>query len=139
MNYHCEKLCWITLFVAMMMQHCWCSSAIRLMETPEEQHVPRVTCSDRRIRAVFGPLVRSNVHVKGESALYVAGLYFPPVKCSGVSQSKSTLLSIFQFVWTDGEIEIPFPTIPHTKIHKCIKYVYPTQSTDTFIHMHTLR
>ncbi|KAF3846785.1 hypothetical protein F7725_003863 [Dissostichus mawsoni] len=64
MNYHCEKLCWITLFFAMMTQHCWCSSAIRLKETPEEQHVPRVTCSDRRIRAVFGPLVRSNVHVK---------------------------------------------------------------------------
>ncbi|KAI4822314.1 hypothetical protein KUCAC02_007868 [Chaenocephalus aceratus] len=67
MNYHCEKLCWITLFFAMMTQHCWCSSAIRLSQTPEEQHVPRVTCSDRRIRAVFGPLVRSNVHVKDKT------------------------------------------------------------------------
>ncbi|KAK5856677.1 hypothetical protein PBY51_008258 [Eleginops maclovinus] len=66
MNYHCEKLCLITLFFATMTQHCWCSSAIRLMETPE-QLLPSVTCSDRRIRAVFGPLVRSNVHVKDKT------------------------------------------------------------------------
>ena len=59
------------------------------------------------------------------------------------SKSKSTLLSIFQFVCTDREIEIPFPTIPNTKIRIYIKIwiqiciqIY-TQSTDTFIHMHT--
>ena len=34
--------------------------------------------------------------------------------------SKSTLLSIFQFVCTEREIEIPFPTIPNTKIQICI-------------------
>ncbi|KAK1877057.1 Zona pellucida sperm-binding protein 4 [Dissostichus eleginoides] len=71
MNYHCEKLCWITLFFAMMTQHCWCSSAIRLKETSEELHVPRVTCSDRRIRAMFGPLVRSNVHVKDRTGVAI--------------------------------------------------------------------
>ncbi|XP_056143685.1 zona pellucida sperm-binding protein 4-like [Lampris incognitus] len=33
--------------------------------------LPRVTCSSRRIRAVFGPLVQSNLHVKDKSGAKV--------------------------------------------------------------------
>ena len=33
-----------------------------------------------------------------------------------ISKSKSTLMSIFQFVCTDRETEITFPTIPNRKI-----------------------
>ncbi|XP_032392559.1 zona pellucida sperm-binding protein 4 [Etheostoma spectabile] len=56
MDYHCAKLCLITLLLA---QPCWCFSAV-----PKQLALPRVSCSVRRIRAVFGPLVKSNIHVK---------------------------------------------------------------------------
>ncbi|XP_074511606.1 zona pellucida sperm-binding protein 4-like [Sebastes fasciatus] len=59
-NYHCAKLCLIALIFAVMAQHCWCFSK----KTPEQLVLPRVTCSGRRMRAVFGPLVKSNIHVK---------------------------------------------------------------------------
>ncbi|XP_034567101.1 zona pellucida sperm-binding protein 4-like [Notolabrus celidotus] len=45
-------------------QHCVCVSAEQVKRSPEQLALPRVTCSVRRIRAVFGSLVKSNVHVK---------------------------------------------------------------------------
>uniref|UniRef100_UPI0037E8590E zona pellucida sperm-binding protein 4-like n=1 Tax=Semicossyphus pulcher TaxID=241346 RepID=UPI0037E8590E len=47
-----------------MAQHCWCLSAVQVKKTPEQLALPRVSCSGRRIKAVFGSLVKSNVHVK---------------------------------------------------------------------------
>ena len=46
-------------------------------------------------------------------------------------KSKSTLLSIFQFVCTDREIEIPFPTIPNTKTN-----IYINMYTNMYIPIH---
>lgn len=51
-----------------------------MKRTPSEQALPRVTCSDGRIRAVFGPLVKSNIHVKGKIAFFVAILNVQPMR-----------------------------------------------------------
>ncbi|XP_029914937.1 zona pellucida sperm-binding protein 4-like isoform X2 [Myripristis murdjan] len=70
MSYHSAKLCLFCLIVMVMSRCCLCSSSIRRGRTPEQraQHaLPRVTCSTRRIRAVFGPLVQSDFHVNDES------------------------------------------------------------------------
>ncbi|XP_071396052.1 zona pellucida sperm-binding protein 4-like [Centroberyx affinis] len=53
---------------------CRCVSLVQRGKTPEQrtqQALPRVTCSARRIRAVFGPLVQSNLHVKDRSGAKV--------------------------------------------------------------------
>ncbi|XP_044036668.1 zona pellucida sperm-binding protein 4-like [Siniperca chuatsi] len=63
MNYHCAKLYLLSLSFAVMAQHCWCFSTVQMKKTPQQLVLPRVTCSARRIRAVFGPLVKSNIHV----------------------------------------------------------------------------
>ncbi|XP_044186298.1 zona pellucida sperm-binding protein 4-like [Thunnus albacares] len=65
MNNHFAKLCSISFILAFTAQQCF--SAAQERKTPEQrQHpaLPRVTCSPRRIKAVFGPLVKSNIHVK---------------------------------------------------------------------------
>ncbi|XP_070837406.1 zona pellucida sperm-binding protein 4-like [Chaetodon trifascialis] len=64
MNYHCSKLRMLSFLFACMAQHWWCLSAAQVKTTPEQLALPRVTCSAGRIRAVFGPLVKSNVRVK---------------------------------------------------------------------------
>lgn len=33
----------------------------------EQLALPKVICSVRRMRAAFGPMVKSNIHVKGNS------------------------------------------------------------------------
>ncbi|XP_074552954.1 zona pellucida sperm-binding protein 4-like isoform X2 [Halichoeres trimaculatus] len=50
-----------------MAQHCWCLTAAQVKKTHEQLALPRVSCSVRRIRAVFGSLVQSNVHVRDVS------------------------------------------------------------------------
>ncbi|XP_060883197.1 zona pellucida sperm-binding protein 1-like [Labrus mixtus] len=59
MNHHCDMCVWIYIIIAVMAPRCVC-----VKETPEQLVLPRVTCSARRITAVFGSLVDSNVHVK---------------------------------------------------------------------------
>ncbi|XP_029996320.1 zona pellucida sperm-binding protein 4-like [Sphaeramia orbicularis] len=44
----------------------WCLSAAHERKTPEQRRqlvLPSVTCSGRHLKAVFGPLVRRNIHV----------------------------------------------------------------------------
>ncbi|XP_041813234.1 zona pellucida sperm-binding protein 4-like [Chelmon rostratus] len=71
MNYHCSKLCLIAVIFACLAQHCWCLSAVQVKTTPEQLALPRVTCSARRIRAVFGPLIKSNIRVKDSTGATV--------------------------------------------------------------------
>ncbi|GLD45952.1 zona pellucida sperm-binding protein 4-like protein, partial [Lates japonicus] len=50
-----------------MAQHCWCFSAVQVKETPEQRPplaLPTVSCSARGIKAVFGPSVKNNLHVR---------------------------------------------------------------------------
>ncbi|XP_031176948.1 zona pellucida sperm-binding protein 4-like [Sander lucioperca] len=56
MDYHCAKLCLIILLFAV--------TAQPEKTTPEQLALPSVSCSVGRIRAVFGPQVKSNIHVK---------------------------------------------------------------------------
>ncbi|KAF1379165.1 hypothetical protein PFLUV_G00173240 [Perca fluviatilis] len=57
MDYHFAKLCLIILIFAV--------TAQPKKTTPLEQlALPSVSCSARRLRAVFGPQVKSNIHVK---------------------------------------------------------------------------
>ncbi|XP_078125160.1 zona pellucida sperm-binding protein 4-like [Sander vitreus] len=55
MDYHCAKLCLIILLFAV--------TAQPKKTTPEQLVLPSVSCSFGRIRAVFGPQVKSNIHV----------------------------------------------------------------------------
>lgn len=69
MNYQSAKRYWISLVFAFMAQHCWCFSAVQVKETPEQRPqlaLPRVSCSARGIKAVFGPSVKNNLHVRGK-------------------------------------------------------------------------
>ncbi|KAK2833816.1 hypothetical protein Q5P01_017705 [Channa striata] len=61
----CAKVCLISLIVTVL---------ARVKKTPEEEQqqqpelvLPRVACSARRIKAVFGPLVKSNLNVRDMS------------------------------------------------------------------------
>ncbi|XP_042361429.1 zona pellucida sperm-binding protein 4-like [Plectropomus leopardus] len=74
MNY-CAKLCLISLLFAVIAEPCWCFSTVKqVKKTPEQLALPRVTCSVRRMRAVFGPLVKSNIHVKDRTGATIAVL-----------------------------------------------------------------
>ncbi|KAI3360133.1 hypothetical protein L3Q82_014447 [Scortum barcoo] len=68
MKFQCAQIYLISFVMA---QRCWSSSAVRVKETPERRALPRVTCTARRIGAVFGPLVQSNIHVKDRSGATV--------------------------------------------------------------------
>lgn len=70
MDYKCAKLCVISVIFVVMAQHSWSFSTVQVWKTPEQLVLPRVTCSARRLKAVFGPLVKSNIHVKGEIIIF---------------------------------------------------------------------
>lgn len=89
MNYHCAKLYLISFIFACTAQHCWSFSTVRMKKTPEQLALPRVTCSARRIRAVFGPLVKSNIHVKGKIAFSVATQPLKWLEIDSVQSAKS--------------------------------------------------
>ncbi|XP_054463925.1 zona pellucida sperm-binding protein 4-like [Anoplopoma fimbria] len=74
---HCETRVLVALVVALA-QHCCCSSNVQVKKTPGQLAMPNVTCSDRRIRAAFGPLVKSNIHVKD-----VTGAAIPVLQSDG--------------------------------------------------------
>lgn len=67
MNFHGVNYFLIFLIFGLMVQHCVCVSVVQVKKTPEQLALPRVSCSARRIRAVFGSLVQSNVHVRDPS------------------------------------------------------------------------
>ncbi|XP_034448998.1 zona pellucida sperm-binding protein 4-like [Hippoglossus hippoglossus] len=74
MSYDGVKLCWISFCVALVAQHCCCLSGVQVEKTPEQRKLlvlPRVTCSVWRIKAVFAPLVRNNIHVRNVSGATV--------------------------------------------------------------------
>ncbi|KAK2894158.1 zona pellucida sperm-binding protein 4-like [Channa argus] len=76
MNYCSAKVCLIFWILTVMAQNCWCFSNTQMKKIPEEQQqpelvLPRVACSARRIKAVFGPLVKSNLHVRDMSGVPV--------------------------------------------------------------------
>ncbi|XP_039978877.1 zona pellucida sperm-binding protein 4-like isoform X2 [Xiphias gladius] len=74
MNYHCAKRCLISLVFALVAQRCWCFSTVK-MRTPEQRPqlaLPRVICSPRRIKAVFGPLVKNNLLVRDISGATIS-------------------------------------------------------------------
>nr|XP_046272284.1 zona pellucida sperm-binding protein 4-like isoform X2 [Scatophagus argus] len=64
MNCHLAKLYLTCFMFAFMAQHCWCFTTAQTKKTTEQLALPRVTCSARRMKAVFSPLVKSNLHVK---------------------------------------------------------------------------
>lgn len=69
MNCHSARLLLIPLVCALMAQHCCSFPEVQLKRTLEQLALPRVTCYVRRIKAVFGPMVKSNIHVKGKNLL----------------------------------------------------------------------
>lgn len=69
MNCVCVNLVLISSILLFVAQPCCCLSAARA----EQRALPRVACSGRRMRAVFGPMVKANIHVQGT---YEAGKGF---------------------------------------------------------------
>ncbi|KAG7216212.1 hypothetical protein INR49_029061, partial [Caranx melampygus] len=63
MDHHCVKCYLISMVIALVAQHCCSVSPVQRRKTPELA-LPRVTCSARKIKAVFGPLVKNNIHVR---------------------------------------------------------------------------
>lgn len=69
MNYLSIKICATLLLFTVMARRCVCLSLDHRKKTLEQWKqlaMPRVTCSVRGIRAVFGPLVKNNVYARGE-------------------------------------------------------------------------
>ncbi|XP_068192423.1 zona pellucida sperm-binding protein 4-like [Antennarius striatus] len=69
MNSYSTQLYSISLIFAVAAQNI--SSILKTKKTPEQLALPRVSCSSRGIRAVFGPLVKSNIHVKDLSGAII--------------------------------------------------------------------
>lgn len=66
MNGLCAKLFFIVLFSAFMEQHRVSSFQVEMKGRFEQLALPRVTCYDHKIEAVFGPMVKANIHVQGK-------------------------------------------------------------------------
>lgn len=56
----------IVLVHAFMEQHRCSSFQVQMKGTFEQLALPRVTCYDHKIEAVFGPMVKTNVHIQGK-------------------------------------------------------------------------
>lgn len=87
MNCHSARLLLIPLVCVVMAQHCCSFPELQLKRTLEQLALPRVTCYVRRIKAVFGPMVQSNIHVKGKNVLKASNAT-SMAKTSGHYQSK---------------------------------------------------
>lgn len=69
MKYFSANFSLIVYTVAFTAQFWLCHALVRKeksLEQNAEDALPKVTCSSRRMRAVFGPLVQDNLHVKGK-------------------------------------------------------------------------
>ncbi|XP_004071854.1 zona pellucida sperm-binding protein 1 [Oryzias latipes] len=66
MNCCSVKLCLVSLLSALAAQMCGCSSDIQRRRSSERTHLalPTVTCSEKGMRAAFGPLVKDNLRVR---------------------------------------------------------------------------
>lgn len=87
MNCHSSRLLLIPLVCALMAQHCCSFPEPQLKRTLEQLALPRVTCYVRRIKAVFGPMVKSNIHVKGKN-VFTSSNATSTAETSGHYQSK---------------------------------------------------
>lgn len=56
----------LTVLVLSLVERNHSSFQVQMKGTFEQLALPRVTCYDHRFEAVFGPMVRSNVHVQGK-------------------------------------------------------------------------
>ncbi|XP_051243978.1 zona pellucida sperm-binding protein 4-like [Dicentrarchus labrax] len=95
MKNQCVKCSLLSFMFALMAPHCCCFSTVLMKRTPEQLALPRVTCSARRIRAVFDPLVKSNIHVQD-----VSGATIPVPQSDGscgvrLGREKNRSLSVF--------------------------------------------
>lgn len=59
-------LCARVFLIALVELHCCSAFEVQMKETFEQLALPRVTCYDHKIEAVFGPMVKTNVHVQGK-------------------------------------------------------------------------
>uniref|UniRef100_A0A3Q3VXJ4 P-type domain-containing protein n=1 Tax=Mola mola TaxID=94237 RepID=A0A3Q3VXJ4_MOLML len=95
MIFHCAQLSLICLIFA---------STVQVKRTPEQLALPRVTCAARRMRAVFGPKVKSNIHVRGKTVLFGANcLSFQP-NVVGNRLKTTKLRRYFKGVCTIGAV-----------------------------------
>ncbi|XP_068435626.1 zona pellucida sperm-binding protein 4-like [Clinocottus analis] len=76
---HCANRFLTAFIVAVLAQHCWCFSPVQGEKTRAQLVMPEVTCFHRRIQAVFGPQVKSNIHVKD-----VTGALMPVLQSDGL-------------------------------------------------------
>lgn len=72
MNCCSVKLCLVSLLSALAAQMCGCSSDIQRRRSSERTHLalPTVTCSEKGMRAAFGPLVKDNLRVRGRTTVF---------------------------------------------------------------------
>lgn len=64
------QVVWLFVALALVSQLCWSHSAAQMKKKTTERRqqllLPRVTCSARRVKAVFGSMVDENIHVRGK-------------------------------------------------------------------------
>nr|XP_040047043.1 zona pellucida sperm-binding protein 4-like isoform X1 [Gasterosteus aculeatus aculeatus] len=84
-----------SLVVALVAQHCCCFSAVQVETTPAQPAMPKVSCFNRRIRAVFGPLVKSNIHVKDRTGAMIPVLQSDESCGVRLARDKKQNLSFF--------------------------------------------
>lgn len=64
------QVVWLFAALALVSQLCWSHSAAQMKKKTTERRqqllLPRVTCSARRVKAVFGSMVDENIHVRGK-------------------------------------------------------------------------
>uniref|UniRef100_A0A3Q2NZU8 Zona pellucida sperm-binding protein 4-like n=1 Tax=Fundulus heteroclitus TaxID=8078 RepID=A0A3Q2NZU8_FUNHE len=80
MIHNFEKTNFVSLVLMLMAKHCCCISAIQWKEPVQNPQLalPKVTCSVRGMKAVFGPLVTNNLYVRD-----VSGTTIPLLKSRG--------------------------------------------------------
>ncbi|XP_063326580.1 zona pellucida sperm-binding protein 1-like isoform X2 [Pelmatolapia mariae] len=110
MNYRSIKICAILLLFTVMARRCVCLSPDHRKKTLEQRKqlaMPRVTCSVRGIRAVFGPLVKNNVYARDVTGATVPVLQYEKTCGVRVDRVKNQSLSFFSrydscFVHVEG-------------------------------------
>ncbi|XP_013868392.1 zona pellucida sperm-binding protein 4 [Austrofundulus limnaeus] len=104
MTYYCVKLTLTWLTVSLMTERCCGSSAHQLRGKAPEQKthlaLPTVSCSARGIRAVFGPLVKNNLHVTDTSGHKIPVL--KSKKACGMRVSREKNQNVLFFGKYDG-------------------------------------
>ncbi|XP_006797993.1 zona pellucida sperm-binding protein 4-like [Neolamprologus brichardi] len=110
MNYRSIKICATLLLFTVMARRCVCLSPDHRKKTLEQRKqlaMPRVTCSVRGIRAVFGPLVKNNVYARDMTGATVPVPQYEKTCGVQVAKVKNQSLSFFSrydscFVHVEG-------------------------------------